>query len=65
MYKCHVVIWIYVIFLDSLFHIILRNAIHVLLISDVEDPPFEPRNVKVRKDKWVTDEYDIQDFLGR
>lgn len=35
------------------------------ILEDVEDLPFTPRDVHVRSDKWITDEYDIYEILGR
>lgn len=29
------------------------------------EPAFERRVVTIRKDKWVTDEFDLLEFLGR
>ncbi len=29
------------------------------------DPPFSPRNVTVKKNKSVTDEYELMEILGR
>ncbi len=40
-------------------------VIFFLFTSDVEDLPFELRDVRIRTDKWVTDEFEILDFLGR
>ena len=39
--------------------------VFVLVVSDIEEPAFEPRDVIIRKDVWVTDEFEILDFLGR
>ena len=36
----------------------------VELEPDVE-PAFEKRNVQIRKEKWVTDEFELMEFLGR
>jgi hypothetical protein len=32
--------------------------------KDIE-PDFEHRQVQIRKEKWVTDEFDMLEFLGR
>lgn len=36
-----------------------------VLFTDIEEPAFEPRDVAIRKDIWVTEEFEILDFLGR
>ncbi|CAF0843556.1 unnamed protein product [Didymodactylos carnosus] len=36
-----------------------------VVLEDDVDPPFLPRNVAIKKTKWVTDEYDLLEFLGR
>ena len=33
--------------------------------SDVEDMFFEPRDVAIRTDKWVTEEFKVFELLGR
>ena len=45
----------------SIIHIHKYLCLHVL---DV-DPPFSPRFVTVKKNKLVTDEYELMEILGR
>lgn len=36
----------------------------LLLLKDSE-PAFEFRQITIRKEKWITDEFDLLEFLGR
>jgi myosin-light-chain kinase len=38
---------------------------HDVVLEDDIDPPFSPRIVTVKKNKQVTDEYELLEFLGR
>ena len=40
------------------------NYFMISLFKDAE-PPFERRQVAIRKEKWVTDEFEMLEFLGR
>ncbi|CAF1656677.1 unnamed protein product, partial [Didymodactylos carnosus] len=42
----------------------IMHPSEVVLEDDV-DPPFLPRNVVIKKTKWITDEYELLEFLGR
>ncbi|UJR07657.1 hypothetical protein I4U23_011945 [Adineta vaga] len=41
-----------------------RKSQDVILEDDI-DPPFSPRVVNIKKNKTVTDEYEMMEFLGR
>ena len=41
------------------------NQADFVVVADIDEPAFEPRDVTIRKDFWVTDEFEILDFLGR
>ncbi len=34
------------------------------LFQDSE-PPFEKRNIQIKQDKWVSDEFELLEFLGK
>lgn len=37
----------------------------IVLDLALEEPSIEIRDIKIRKDKWVSDEFEVLDFLGR
>lgn len=46
---------------------ITNGILYVCLCSVItgEELPFEPRDIVIRKDRWLTDSYSLHEVLGR
>ncbi|CAF4409344.1 unnamed protein product, partial [Adineta steineri] len=42
-----------------------HHIAHDVVLEDDIDPPFSPRAVTVKKNKLITEEYELMEILGR